>query len=223
MVIVTDDSAKRIAEEGRRDPVIGVVQKTFVHDSPSDFSNHEVNVKAVNENEEFKKLPVHVSVAGEAYVPQKGDAVEVQFLGSDTQSGYVANCIYTAQNRAPLAREGHWRKRFGPDGGPYLFVEAEPSDHSAGDPDTIRFAKKPDGLSDPTTEIEIDDSGSTTQINITTDGDINIDADGNVYLGDSSGTFKEVARKGDPVEVFDPDSGTNTGNITDGSSNVKSS
>lgn len=172
--------------------VTGFVTKVFEHDGTEDqISNHEVNVQLAGRAEEMKRIPVHTDHNGSIYVPQKNDMVEIGFLKSKTQRPYVANVVYTDENRAPLARSGHFRRRFGPDGGPYLFIEAEPSDHSAGDPDVVRMGKKPDGLSDPTTSVEINDSGATTQVSIETDGDITLKADGDIVI-DNNDTPKSV-------------------------------
>lgn len=64
-------------------------------------------------------------------------------------------------------------------------------------------------------EITLDLNSGT--IDILTDG-------GTVRIGDQSGTFKKVARKGDAVDVNGVASGstTQTGQITEGSSNVES-
>jgi DUF4097 and DUF4098 domain-containing protein YvlB len=69
--------------------------------------------------------------------------------------------------------------------------------------------------------VEIDDTGSDPTINITTtNGDINITSNnGSVKLGDPNGTFKDVARKGDDVQVSTV---TGNGSITGGSSDVQS-
>lgn len=200
---------------------IGRVTSVFVNDGTGETSNYEVNVALVNNEQEFRRIPVHATRTGHISVPQVGDVVEVGFLNSGTQAPYVSGFIYTNTTRPPLGKEGHWRHRFGSDS-PYLFIEAEKSDHTAGDPDVVRIGKKEDGLSDPTTTVEVDDSGSTTEVTIDCEGDVTINADGVVKLGDSSGTYEPVARKGDSVEVSDPDSGTLSGEITSGSSDTES-
>lgn len=164
------DYIKRKADENRRESVLGVVTNVFPRTSSGDEINHQVNVQAINQQEEFREIPVHVNRYGNANVPNVGDPVEVDFLGSVSQEPYVSSFIHTLQNKAPLAEEGHFRYRFG-DSGPYLFIEAEPRDHggtsttfdghdSSNPIDTIRMALKSDGLSDPDARIEIDDSGS---------------------------------------------------------------
>lgn len=195
--------------------VIGFVTKVHEHDGTEDtISNHEVNVQLASRDEEVKRVPIHTKHNGSVYVPQKGDAVELGFLKSKTQRPYVANVVYTDENRAPLARSGHFRRQFGDEeaGGPFLFFEAETADHSAGDPEVLRMGKKPDGLSDPTTSVEIDDSGSTTQINIETDGDINLTADGNIVI-DNGDTPKSVLTEDAVFEYEDE--------LSDGSTDTK--
>jgi hypothetical protein len=177
---MTQSQSEYIAEKARDEvsnSLIAEVTKVFVHDEQSDSSNHEVNCRVVNDTEEFRRIPVHVGQPGEAIVPQQGDFVEVSFIDSATQSAFVSDFVYTDQTRAPLGREGHWRRRFGQNDD--LFIEAEPNDHSAGDPNVIRLGKKSDGLSDPTTTIELDDSGAVTAIRLSTDGRVTIeDVDG---------------------------------------------
>lgn len=209
---VTPDQDDESTEDISRDPAVGVVTKVYEHDSIEDVSNHEVNVRLVTNEEEKRGIPVHTSRHGSTYVPQEGDFVEVGFLGGKTQKAYVAGFAHSYESRAPLGRAGHWRHRFG-DSSPYLFVEAEKSDHSAGSPDVVRLAKKSDGLSDPSTKVEIDDSGSSTQVNIETDGDINISADGNVYI-DEGGTPKKVLTEDAVFEYED------TGDTSDGTASA---
>ena len=65
------------------------------------------------------------------------------------------------------------------------------------------------------------DSGST--IKLKKNGNVIINNDGDVLIGDEdTGNTSPVARQGDSVEVDDPDSGTLTGTITDGSDSVES-
>lgn len=196
-------------KKNTRKGTLGVVTKVWQHDDPDDVSNHEVNARLINGDEEFRRVPVHVSRPGNVSVPQVGDFVSLAFNNSMTQKPYVNGFAYSAENRAPLGRAGHWRHRFG-DSSPYLFVEAEKSDHSSGDPDVVRMSKKSDGLSDPTTSVEIDDSGSTTQVNIETDGDINISAGGDIVI-DEGGTAKSVLTEDAVFEYED------TGDTSDGS------
>lgn len=195
---------------------IGVVTKIFEHTEPDDRSNHEANVKLVNNEEEFRRIPVHVTHSGHASVPQQGDFVEVDFVGGNTNRPFVASYAHDDDDRAPLARSGHWRHRFGPDGGDGLFLEAEREDHSAGDPDSLRMAIKEDGLSDPRLSIELDQSGAEPVVRLAVDtnddgtpeSEVTLDASGAItvrndtaqdttILGESSGNVVLESQSGD--------------------------
>lgn len=204
------EQLQRRRSRERKDSVTGIVTKVFQHDgTEKEPSNHEVNVQYSNRAEEVKRIPVLSDRNGSVSVPQVGDAVEVDFFKGLTQRPYVASVIHTDKNRAPLARSGHFRRRFGPDDSPALYLEAEPSDHSAGTPDVVRIAKKPDGVSDPTTTVEVDDSGSKTAVTVETDGDITLKADGNIVI-DNGGTPKPSLTKDAVLEYEDtqPDGST---------------
>jgi len=193
--------------------VTGFVTKVFEHDGTEDqISNHEVNVQLAGRAEEMKRIPVHTDHNGSIYVPQKNDMVEIGFLKSKTQRPYVANVIYTDKNRAPLARSGHFRREFGPDSGEKLYIEAEKDDHSAGDPNLVRIAKKSDGLSDPSTEIVLDDSGSETQVRVHTDGNIEVqETDNGTTISLKDGTIDITEGTGGQVNL----SGSSKGVIKD--------
>lgn len=154
------DYIEKKAREQAQHAVIGEVTKVFEHTKESDFSNHEANVRIQHSEEEFRKIPIVASYSQQARVPQTGDFVIVDFIDGQSQNPVITGFLHTRSDRAPIARSGHWRHQFGSDG--KLFVEAEPSDHSAGDADIVRIAKKLDGLSDPSTAIELDDSGSNS-------------------------------------------------------------
>lgn len=171
--------------------VTGFVTKVHEHTGEEDqISNHEVNVQTSNQAEEFKKVPVHTDHNGSIYVPQVNDMVELGFLQSKTQRPFVSNVVYTNEQRAPLARSGHFRRRFdGPEDSD-LFLEAEKRDHSAGDPDTVRLAVKEDGLSDPVARIEVDLSGSDPVLRLTRGEEEQGNTDMGLELDFGSGEFK---------------------------------
>lgn len=178
------------------DATLGEVREVFTRSTTDDsgddaFSNHEARVLFVSQQHEPRRIPIHQDFPGTAGVPKVGDQVRVEYLHGRTDSPIITGYAYTRANRPPLAREGHWRREFND-----LYIEAERSDHNAIDPgtddyDVIRLAKKSDGLSNPTTQVAIDDSGSTTQVKIETDGDITISAGGDVVI-DEGGSTKSV-------------------------------
>ena len=211
-----DDTATRKIRDSTPSAVLGTVVTVFEHTEADDDSNHEANIILRDGGKELRRVPIVASRNGEAIVPEEGDYVLVSYLGGQQTAPLITGVLHTGQNRAPLARSGHWRQRFGVDDD--LFVEAEPKDHGEGPAEVVRIAKKPDGLSDPVAEITLDDSTSPPTITLETQGDIHINAGGSVTLGDVDG--QPVARKGDAVSV-DPDTGN--GQIDEGSANVDAS
>lgn len=194
--ISIEDQVRRHA----RDATVGSVVRVFEHTNESDNSNHEVSVLLRDGGKEPRRVPVLSKRIGEAVVPQIGDTVFIEFLDGTSNAPVVTQVAHNDANRAPLARAGHWRQEFGPERAESLYLEAETSDHSAGEPDIVRIAKKPDGLSDPSAAVEMDDSGPETTVRIkgncsleiNVDGDVTLSAGGNIVL-DEGGTAKKVA------------------------------
>ncbi|UBF22611.1 baseplate assembly protein V [Halorubrum tailed virus 25] len=62
----------------------------------------------------------------------------------------------------------------------------------------------------------------TVNVDLTADGVVNVNAP-TVNVGDKDGTFKPVARQGDPISGTDSNGGSVTGQIDSGSSSVNSS
>lgn len=206
-----DDRASR----QRRSALVGTVTTVYTRTNSADAGNVEVDVQSRTLSNQLRRVPLGVSdQVATATVPQVGDGVVVVFLTGESRNPVVVSVIPNASGQAPLARAGHWRHEWGS-----LYLEAEPADHSAGEPDVVRMGVKPDGVSDPTTEVAVDDSGSTTQISIDTDGDITVSADGDIVI-DQGGTAAPVAvqdhthdvtHNGDTVTTGTPnESGTQT-------------
>lgn len=185
MVRIQPDEQYKETEQTARRGSMGLVTKVIERDGEAqEFTNHEVNVQLISRDEELKALPVHVGRMGQVRTPATGDFVEVSYLSGKTQSAYVSDFAYSRQQRAPLARAGHWRHRFGEEdtSDPFLFLEAEPSDHQgvakdfdshvkSNPPDVLRMGVKEDGLSDPSLAIELDTSGSDPVASIRSDED----------------------------------------------------
>jgi len=200
--------------EAELKPQIGQVVKVREHASPTDFNNFECDVLIRGKTQQRRGVLVATPAAGTIYIPRVGDTVLVQTIAGRGERAVITHVLHTAQTRAPLGEEGIIRQRKG-----NLYYEVHPEGN------WIRMAYKSaddavGGSADA--RIEIDDTGSDPIINITTSsGDINIASDsGTVKLGDSTGSFQDVARKGDPVQVSTL---TGNGSITGGSSNVQSS
>lgn len=216
-----------------RNATLGHVVKVYEHTDPNDNSNHEASVIIRDGEKEPRRIPILSNHTGEAIVPQQGDFVLIEFLEGKTDTPVITDVIQNDENRAPLARAGHWRHEFGPDRDQSLYIEAEPADHSDGNPEIIRIARKPDGLSDPSTSIELDDSGSTPvvrvqgecdvelditgdsnltiggNVDLTVDGTVNLTGKGDVVI-DQGGTAKRVATEDHTHNFTDADGNTGT-------------
>lgn len=203
------DTTGKSARLPRIGEVVSIWTRTTTDDTgPDSPTNHEASV-LLDEFEEPRRLPIHQDFPGTAGVPIPGDAVRIEYMGGVSESPVITGYAYTNDIRPPLAEQGHWRRKFGS-----LYLEAEKTDHSAlsssSEYNVVRMAKKPDGLSDPTTQVAIDDSGGTVQVKIETDGDITISAGGDVVI-DEGGTTKAVLTEDAVFEYED------TGDTSDGS------
>jgi len=199
--------------EAELKPQIGQVVKVREHASPTDFNNFECDVLVRGKTQQRRGVLLATPAAETVYVPRVGDTVLVQTIAGRGERAVITHVLHTAQTRAPLGEEGIIRQKKG-----NLYYEVHP------DGDWIRMAYKnaDDAVGDSAdARIEIDDTGSDPVINITTSGgDINVASDsGSIKLGDPNGSFQDVARRGDSVQV-NPLSGS--GSITGGSSDVQS-
>jgi uncharacterized Zn-binding protein involved in type VI secretion len=192
----------RIVEEALSEinlPQLGTVTKVWEHTEPDDDSNHEVNVLLRDEDMERRRVPIATPVGDMIAPPREDDTVLVQFLDGIEDAPVVTHVLYNDIDRAPLGTQGTVRLKRGS-----VYIEVHP------DGDYARIAQKDTDDADPNAEIEIDDSGGNTVVNVNAD---------TVKL---AGGGNPVARKGDSVEVDDPDSGTLTGQITGGSQTTES-
>lgn len=200
-------------------PKIAIVKKVVEHSAEDDFSNFECDVITAGDRQQLRDVAVMTPGTGMIEVPRVDDTVLVSKIDGRGERHVIIGTLHTRSSRAPLGKEGMVRYKKG-----NLYLEMD------GEGEWIRLSHKnndDDATSDANAVVEIDDSGSDPIINIS-GKTVNIESDSaivnsqSVKLGDSSGTFEGVAREGDTVEVDDPDSGTISGVITSGSSNVKS-
>jgi uncharacterized Zn-binding protein involved in type VI secretion len=161
---------------------------------------HAVDVITTDRDGELKDIPVYGAHKDAVAIPQEGDVVQVHTLDGLNEPGFVFGTGYTTNQTPPLARAGHRRQRYAQTGSESLYMEAEPVDHSAGDPETIRFAAKSDGLSDPSVAIEIDNSGQVPIPSLRRNSDAGSDTNDEltITIGESSATIE-----GDPNDDDD--------------------
>lgn len=205
----TTEARDKYGIEGRM-PILGEVTQVWTRqstadDGPDSFSNHEANVLLQSDAEEPRRFAIHQDFATTAAIPKPGDFVRVEYVQGTTERPVITGYAYTREdNRPPLAKTGHWRQQFDS-----LFLEGERTDHDhinvADDYDVLRLAQKSDGLSNPTTEIGIDDSTDIPsefrpEARTLTDGRIKLDhtenatieIDHNISKLDTPGSLFEV-------------------------------
>ena len=174
------------AEERETRPIVGIVTEVYTHTEPDDDSNVEVDVQLRDGSKSMSRVSVLPTRTGHIDVPMVGDQVKVDYLAGPNKIPVVTERSYTPTTRAPFARAGHWRHEFDRDAEESLYLEAEPADHSAGEPEVLRMGIKPDGLSDASTAVEIDRSTTPPTVRVqsdtanvdveTTNGDISLEA-----------------------------------------------
>lgn len=179
-------------------PQTGTITRVREHTDPDDNWNYHLDVR-IGPDRHPRKVPLAVPFPELAAPPRseshpKGpDMALIQFLEDDDTSRPIATQIlYNSEDRPPLGTEGIFRLRRG-----NLYVEM------ADDGSYARLSKKLDDTDTPDVVVEIDDTGT-------------------IKLGSPGGDMQPVARQGDTVEVSDPESGTLSGTITGGSSDVES-
>lgn len=211
--VIEDKSQRR-----EKSPTPGRVTQVYEkEDNELETGNIEVNVLTNDNGHEFRRVPVLATDhSGHIAVPEVGDHVIVDFTLGRGRQPIVVGAGFTDEDRAPHARAGHWRHEWGDEGSDRLYLEAEPSDGSAGEPDVVRFGIKPDGISEPTTEVAVDNTDSDTTIRLDTDGDVTINADGQVLIESTDGAATALAPADHTHDYSWSDSG---GSGTTGSTN----
>lgn len=159
--------------------------------------NIEVNVLTKSQQNELRRVPVtHFDHSGHVSVPQEGDPIILDFTSGRGRTPVAVASTHNEQDahRAPNALEGHWRHEWaGEEDNVYL--EAEPGDGSGGMPELVRMGIKPGGLQEPTTEVAVDNSGTDPQIRIETDGNIELNAAGDILISTDTGAPAPVAKQ----------------------------
>lgn len=176
------DVIREIATSEQRLSLIGKIVAVSVRDDSS-VDGVTADVQLRDSGKTLRGCPVAIGDgAGHIVVPQTEDWVQVSYFEADTEAPVVTGFVPTDDQLPAQATPGTWRHEFQRDSGDPLYVEAERADHSAGDPNVVRLGLKPDGRSDPTTEVAIDDSGDSTAVRVQTDGDVDVGADGDITI-----------------------------------------
>lgn len=166
------------------------VTKVYPHEKESDQFLTQADVQTRDGKKKLPKVTVMPDHNGHIAVPQEGDEVVVEFLRGRGNAPFITNAKYSGKSKPPLARPGHYRHEFQRLSGESLYIEAEKHDHSAGEPDTTRFAVKEGGLGDPVARIELDKSGQQPLIRLTRGKEEQGNTDMGMVLNFRTGEFK---------------------------------
>lgn len=163
-------------------PTVGRVTKVWAKpDNDLETGNIELNIITRGRSHEFRRVPfIAFDHPGHTYVPQVDEHVLVHFRGGRGKQPIATDVVYTREDRAPNALPGHWRHEFDSDDGK-IYLEAEPANGEAGDPNVIRIAHKDGSLENPKSVIELDISGGTTTARI----DLGINEQGIEFDGET--------------------------------------
>lgn len=178
------DYIERASDLSSAGMLIAEIDKVYT-DTAEDDPQLAVDAYRDDLSKHFREIPVVTSEHhGHTAVPKEGDFALIGPLegSGDGKDVGVYSIIHADPTTAPMGTKGDWRHEFKREEGENLYVEAERADHSDGPPEIVRIATKEDGLSDPTTEVAVDDSGGTTEVRISGAGDMTINVDGDVTI-----------------------------------------
>lgn len=214
--ISASNEIRKTSQQKEKALVFGRVSKVWDKQSDDlEEGNIEVNVITRSQQNEIRRVPLtHFDHSGHVSVPQEGDPIILDYTSG---TGRTPVAVASTQNeqdehRAPNALAGHWRHEW-PGENDNVYLEAEPADGSSGMPDLVRMGIKPGGIQSPTTEVAVDNSGDSPQIRIETDGDIELNADGDILISTDTGEPTPVAKQNHthPTSWTDSGGSGNTG------------
>lgn len=185
-----EDFIRKQSQGKEKALVFGRVSKVWDKTSDAiDEGNIEVNVLTRSQSNELRRVPLtHFDHSGHVSVPQEGDPIVLDYTSGRDRTAVAVASTHNEQDahRAPNALAGHWRHEW-PGDTDNVYLEAEQADGSDGMPDLVRMGIKPGGLETATTEVAVDNSGSSPKIRIETDGDIELNADGDILINTAAG------------------------------------
>ena len=169
---------------------LAIVQEQHPHAGDGDKDNYACTVVLRNSGLVLAKVPVATQRVGQASIPAVGDLVLVQFLGGDVNAPVITGSLYNDEDRPPLNETGQM----------VLHLPLGAADADAvkvllrsGDERGIDLALG-SGLTlqlqddDPVVKIDVDGGKAIVQIDrdgairITTQGDVSVEAQGNLAL-----------------------------------------
>lgn len=166
--------------DARRQPELGLVLEVFPGDGGE--GNHQADVRLRESGLTLRRVPVAVARAGVSLLPRVGDPVVVMFLSGDLAQPVVVGSVYSTDLRPPEA-EALDAVYMPPDSGDSA-VRRVHLETPSGGMVTLDDEKLTVELGGTTMVIE-QDGAVTVQaasIALTADGDVEIEAGGNLAL-----------------------------------------
>ncbi len=161
-------------------PEIGVVTSSFPHESESDKDNYECSVRLKNTELELRGVQIATGSIGAVSPPRVGDMVLVAFVDGDINMPVVVGRLYNDQDRPPVSKVGE-----------QVFIAPYEKDEE------LRrvYLELPSGLKLKITDDSVLVSAGATRVVINREGDIVIEAKGEVRVKSEGNTALEA--KGD--------------------------
>jgi len=183
---VSDRIVRSIKEVARQEirkmrlPEIGIVTSSFPHGSEGDKDNYECNVRLKNTELELRGVQIATGCIGFACAPKVGDMVLVAFVDGDINMPVVVGRLYNDQDRPPVSSVGE-----------QVFIAPYEKDEG------LRrvYLELPSGLKLKITDDSVLVSAGATRVVINREGDIVIEAKGEVRVKSEGNTAIEA--KGD--------------------------
>lgn len=184
--------------KNRQTVELGVVTEVFPFDAESSENNHQVNIKLRSSALELQRVTIATTKIGISQLPQIGDQLLVLFINGDINSPVAIQSVYDCEHNPPVAKADE--------------IVYQPNVET--DTEIRRFHMElPSGITITVKDEEVSLKLGDTQLKIEKDGDLTIQAKGNVNLksdGDvtlsAGGTLllegsSEVSMKGPSVGI----------------------
>lgn len=164
---------------------LGIVTQTYTNEGGSGDNNIAVGVRIRGSALELQHVPVAVGRLGLSLSPRVGDLAVIAFVAGDVNSPVVVGFLYDEQNRAPDASATE-------------IVYVVPDDQK--DDDRRLELQLPNGNKLTVKDGEVDITMGQTTIVVKSDGEITLDAAGDITLK-SQGSLTLTASKDVSIEA----------------------
>lgn len=172
---------------------LGIVTTIFPHADEGDTDNYQCSVSLKNKKQpdgsdfELRKVPVATPYMGMACIPNVGDLVLIQFIGGNINAPVITHRLYNDEFRPPANKENEFLLQHKIDEGGSVKLDEEGKIIITSKNEENIFTVEDEKVSIETEDhsVIIDVSGS--KISVTTTGDVEMTADGNVTVESTGG------------------------------------